>query len=118
MTLRAAQQPENRGGGGRNGPLPLHALARHLRILPRGTTRVRSDGRSRHPTAFVTTIEIVEIGRGGVWGSGTWRVKEDSSVDVAAELEELGYTALWSSGGFDPGLATRFGRLLAATTHT
>jgi probable F420-dependent oxidoreductase len=38
-------------------------------------------------------------------------------VDVAAELEDLGYTALWSSGGFDPGLATRFERLLAATTR-
>jgi len=43
-------------------------------------------------------------------------VKEDASVDVAAELEALGYTALWSSGGFEPGLAPRFERLLAATT--
>ena len=39
------------------------------------------------------------------------------SVDVAAELEGLGYTALWSSGGFQPGLSPRFERLLAASTR-
>jgi probable F420-dependent oxidoreductase len=32
-------------------------------------------------------------------------------------LEELGYTALWSSGGFQPGLSPHFERLLAATTR-
>ena len=53
----------------------------------------------------------------GVWWSGTWRAADDASVDVAAELEELGYTALWSSGGFQPGLSPHFGRLLAATTR-
>jgi len=36
---------------------------------------------------------------------------------VAAELEELGYTALWSSGGFQPGLSLHFERLLAATSR-
>jgi probable F420-dependent oxidoreductase len=30
-------------------------------------------------------------------------------------MEDLGYGALWSSGGFDPGLSPRFGRLLDAT---
>ncbi len=44
-------------------------------------------------------------------------MKGDASIDVAAELEELGYSALWSSGGFEPGLPARFGRLLSATTH-
>ena len=58
----------------------------------------------------------MDLGRIGVWWSGAWRVAEDSSVDVAAELEELGYTALWSSGGFQPGLSPHFERLLAATT--
>jgi probable F420-dependent oxidoreductase len=57
----------------------------------------------------------VDIGKVGVWWSGTWRVKDDPSVDVPSELEDLGYSALWSSGGFDPTLAARFGRLLAAT---
>jgi len=38
-------------------------------------------------------------------------------VDVAAEMDALGYSALWSSGGFQPGLSTFFGHLLAATTH-
>ncbi len=49
----------------------------------------------------------------GVWWSGAWRSAEDASIDVAAELEELGYSALWSSGGFEPGLSPHFERLLA-----
>ncbi len=59
----------------------------------------------------------MDLGRVGVWWSGTWRVADDASVDVARELEELGYTALWSSGGFRPGLSDHFDRLLAATTR-
>jgi probable F420-dependent oxidoreductase len=59
----------------------------------------------------------VDIGTLGVWWSGSWRVKDDPSVDVPSELEDLGYTALWSSSGFEPGLASRFGRFLAATTR-
>ncbi len=49
-----------------------------------------------------------------MWWSGSWHHADDS-VDVPAELEDLGYTALWSSGGYDPGLSPRFERLLAAT---
>lgn len=60
---------------------------------------------------------MVQLGRLGVWWSGSWRDKEDASVDVAAELEDLGYTTLWSSGGFDAGLSAHFERLLAATTR-
>ena len=59
----------------------------------------------------------MELGRLGVWWSGTWRAADDASADAAAELEELGYTALWSSGGFQPGLSRHFERLLAATTR-
>jgi probable F420-dependent oxidoreductase len=59
----------------------------------------------------------MDLGRVGVWWSSTWRVADDDSVDVAAELEELGYTALWSSGGFQSGLSPHFERLLAATTR-
>jgi len=59
----------------------------------------------------------MDLGRVGVWWSGTWRVADDASVDVAAELEGLGYAALWSSGGFQPGLSPHFERLLAATTR-
>ena len=39
------------------------------------------------------------------------------STSVAAELESLGYGALWSSGRFDPGLSPHFERLLASTDH-
>jgi probable F420-dependent oxidoreductase len=42
-------------------------------------------------------------------------VGDGAPVEVAAELEGLGYTALWSTGGFRAGLSSRFGRLLAAT---
>jgi probable F420-dependent oxidoreductase len=59
----------------------------------------------------------MDLGRVGVWWSSSWQDADDASVDVAAELEELGYTALWSSGGFQPGLSPHFGRLLAATTR-
>ena len=59
----------------------------------------------------------MEVGQIGVWWSGAWRVAEEASVDVAAELEHLGYAALWSSGGFEPGLSPHFERLLAATTR-
>jgi probable F420-dependent oxidoreductase len=64
----------------------------------------------------LATLDRVELGRVGIWWSGSWRA-EDPSTEVAAEMEELGYGALWSSGGFEPGLARRFGRLLAATSR-
>lgn len=56
----------------------------------------------------------MDLGRVGVWWSGSWRA-EDEALNVGAELEELGYSTLWSSGGFEPGLSSRFGRLLAST---
>ncbi|HTT86829.1 MAG TPA: LLM class F420-dependent oxidoreductase [Acidimicrobiales bacterium] len=59
----------------------------------------------------------MDLGPVGVWWSGSWRAPEGASAEVAAEMEALGYGALWCSGGFEPGLASRFQRLLAATTH-
>lgn len=53
----------------------------------------------------------MELGRVGIWWSGSW------GDDDAAEMEELGYGAFWSSGGFKPGLAGHFEKLLAATSH-
>jgi probable F420-dependent oxidoreductase len=52
----------------------------------------------------------MELGPVGIWWSGSW-TDED-----AIEMEELGYGTFWSSGGFNPGLSTRFERLLAATS--
>jgi probable F420-dependent oxidoreductase len=57
----------------------------------------------------------VDLGRIGVWWSGSWRAADDPDLNVAGELEALGYGTLWSSGGFDPGLSTRFAKLLEAT---
>jgi probable F420-dependent oxidoreductase len=59
----------------------------------------------------------MDLGRVGVWWSGSWRVTDEPSLDVARELEALGYQALWSSGGFDPGLSPRFEELLASSTR-
>jgi probable F420-dependent oxidoreductase len=59
----------------------------------------------------------MDLGKLGIWWSGSWRWEDDASVDVAAQVEDLGYTALWSSAGFAPGLPARFGRLLASTTR-
>jgi probable F420-dependent oxidoreductase len=56
-----------------------------------------------------------ELGRFGVWWSGSWHDADDRERNVAAEVEGLGYGTLWSSGGFEPGLAPRFGELLAGT---
>jgi probable F420-dependent oxidoreductase len=58
----------------------------------------------------------VQLGKVGIWFSGSWRV-EDSSVDVAEQMEALGYSALWSSGRFEPGLSKHFERQLATTTR-
>jgi probable F420-dependent oxidoreductase len=58
----------------------------------------------------------MDLGPVGIWWSGRWRT-DDASVDVAAEMESLGFSALWSSGGFEPGLSPRFERLLAATSR-
>ncbi|MGB7051358.1 MAG: LLM class F420-dependent oxidoreductase [Acidimicrobiales bacterium] len=58
----------------------------------------------------------MDLGKVGVWWSGSWSA-HDRSLDVAAELETLGYGALWSSGGFEPGLSSHFERLLASTAR-
>lgn len=57
----------------------------------------------------------MDLGRVGVWWSGSWQSREEPALDVAADIESLGYTALWSSGGFQPGFAPHFERLLAGT---
>jgi probable F420-dependent oxidoreductase len=59
----------------------------------------------------------MDLGRIGVWWSGSWRDPDDPTRSVAPELEALGYGTLWSSGRFDPGLSPHFEQLLAATDH-
>lgn len=54
----------------------------------------------------------MELGRVGIWWSGSWRVE---GTDAAAEAEELGYRTLWLSNGLGDQLSDRFGRLLSAT---
>lgn len=59
----------------------------------------------------------VNLGPVGVWWSGSWDVPAAPGLDVAAELESLGYGAIWSTGGFKAGLSSRFGRLLSSTSR-
>ena len=94
-------------------------------VVPRSSALARSATRHRGGAAWstgsegsfrLTTLTSVELGKLGVWWSGSWR-SEDGSLDAPAELESLGYGALWSSGRFEPGLSKHFERLLAATTR-
>lgn len=64
----------------------------------------------------MTTVGVMELGRVGVWWSGSWRPEHEAGQEPAAELEAMGYGALWSSGGFEPGLSPRFERLLRLTS--
>jgi len=66
---------------------------------------------------LLITLQAMDLGPFGVWSNATWSRADDGSTDVAAELEDLGYDALWSSGGFEPGLAARFRYLLSVTTR-
>src|SRR5487761_1240720 len=59
----------------------------------------------------------MDLGPVGVWWSGSRRGAFDLGSEAARTLEELGYGAIWSSGGFDPGLSSRFARLLEATNN-
>jgi probable F420-dependent oxidoreductase len=60
----------------------------------------------------------VELGAVGIWGGGPWRVDDRAAEasEVAAELEELGFGALWISGGQQPGLSVRFRKVLDGTS--
>lgn len=55
--------------------------------------------------------------RVSVWGGGFWlsRKVRDAALDAARELEELGYSRLWTSGGFREGFPEVYGELLDAT---
>ncbi len=53
----------------------------------------------------------MELGRIGIWWS------RDGLVEAAPEIEELGYGALWMSGGFSRGVMPHFGQTLAVTSR-
>jgi probable F420-dependent oxidoreductase len=59
------------------------------------------------------------LGSVGVWGTGLWleESRRAEAKDVAAELDELGYAALWLSARFGQGMPTVFGELLDATAR-
>lgn len=53
-----------------------------------------------------------------LWGGGPWQdpARVAEAREVAAEVEELGFSRLWFSGGFEDGVLPAFGELLSATT--
>jgi probable F420-dependent oxidoreductase len=56
----------------------------------------------------------MELGSIGVW-SGALRQANPQTLEAAAELEELGYGAIWMPGGQHAGLADHLQHLLKAT---
>src|SRR3954469_9248878 len=60
----------------------------------------------------------MDIGEVGIWGSWGWYDQgAAAAAEVATELEELGYGALWLSGGFGRGVAPYFRDILAGTSR-
>ena len=60
----------------------------------------------------------MDIGQVGIWGSWGWYDSDAASAaEVGTELEDLGFGALWLSGGFGRGVAPYFRNILAGTTR-
>lgn len=57
----------------------------------------------------------MELGRFGVWYSFSWATPTLSVEEVAGEMEAAGYSTLWASGAFEPGIAGLFAKLLGGT---
>lgn len=57
------------------------------------------------------------LGPVGVWAAGIWleEARRSEATEVAAELEELGYTSLWLSAGFGSGVPAVFADVLDST---
>lgn len=60
----------------------------------------------------------VVIGKVGIWSLELRFGDPEQSNDAAAELDELGYGALWVPGGIDSGAPADVKRLLGATKRT
>ncbi|MCK8674003.1 LLM class F420-dependent oxidoreductase [Rhodococcus sp. HM1] len=56
----------------------------------------------------------VSVWGGHFWLSGKTR---EAALDAARELDELGYSRLWTSGGFGDGVPSIYGEVLDATTR-
>ena len=60
----------------------------------------------------------MDIGQVGIWGSWGWYDSDAASAaEVGTELEDLGFGALWLSGGFGRGVAPYFRNILAGTSR-
>jgi len=60
----------------------------------------------------------MELGSIGIWSSSLRNAPQGEVIEAAAELEQLGYSALWMPGGMPDGLAERIGAMLQATQDT
>jgi len=63
---------------------------------------------------MMTNQNVMDLGKVGVWG-GAFRTDTSETLEHAAELEELGYGALWIPGGIGGSILADVGRVLAAT---
>lgn len=87
--------PPSIPSGRRFRPLPSKRRVRWLRVAP-------------------VTLKRMNVGSVGVW-SGILREPGAQTREAAAELEQLGYGAIWFPGGGPEGLADHIDGLLGAT---
>ncbi len=59
----------------------------------------------------------MDLGTVGIWGGPAWYddAQAGEAAEAAAELDELGYGALWLSGRFGSGVSPQYRRMLEAT---
>ena len=57
----------------------------------------------------------MNLGSIGVWSGALRNSDREAVADAAAELEELGYGAIWFPGGAHEGIADHIRAILAAT---
>jgi probable F420-dependent oxidoreductase len=76
---------------------------------------VTSVGGPVNAAGRVATIPIMELGPVGIWSGEFRAVDEGAARAAAAELEELGFGALWIPGGAGGPILETIGTLLDAT---
>src|SRR4051812_30646722 len=59
----------------------------------------------------------MELGRIGIWSAALRNAERDEAARAAAELEDLGYGALWFPGGAREGVTEHISALLGATNR-
>src|SRR5215207_4303858 len=89
------------------GPAPVTSAT-----LPSNETSITEKSIARYPEI------VMDLGRIGIWSAALRRAELPAVVDAVAELDELGFGALWFPGGDREGFAERMSAMLRATQRT